>query len=757
MEFEAAKEKLYELMIRNILEYVRSGKTLEITPSSYMDAHTLVYNLSNTTQLNAQLLAYHNSIIEDFIKDCYEIIQKESTEQLIDTFISLTKNINILIYWMKKIFEYLERNCLKKQIKPNLFQISMNLYKKHFFDKIQRNIYIALNKLIKEDRNGNMEPRPKIKAILKVLYDMDLQTPIMKREKESINWDNTAVEDESNEQIYQDKWFFDYFKDETIKFVQNKANTDIHTMSAPEYINSQIKYLDEEEKRLNEYISPIYKFHINEINHKYLIGEKAEELSKMETGIPYMFNTKRNEELKKTFKLFKLYPDSLAVITNAFDPYIRRRGSEIQQNKEITKDPKIFIPELISLKKEMDNLVDECFENHTLFQDQKKKAFSTFMTKEIYSIQLSNYTDFCMRSGFKGKSAEEIENTLNDIIDLFKCLNSKLSFQLDSNKKMSDRLIKKVSLSTNTEKIFISKLKQEAGISYVNKMDDMMKDLEKNKKEIDDYKASPSKGAPNGIKLDVQVICQSAWNINKILMEKIEMPKFMTSCLEDFENFYLARHTSHKLMWCVGLSKLEVQFLYLKNKNIAISTLPQYLTLLHLETHGTKTISEIAELLGCNVNTVIKDIHGLVFNPSFNPKGQTEKGVIIGTFDPKEKYFKKTDTITINKNFTVSRQKFITLPQPVKKSDAETEENEKEEAQITRRYQDNIIQATLTRIMKSRIGQVTTHVWLINEASRQIDLFNAQPQQIKESIEKLIEKNIIKRDDHNKSNYEYIA
>jgi DNA-binding MarR family transcriptional regulator len=235
------------------------------------------------------------------------------------------------------------------------------------------------------------------------------------------------------------------------------------------------------------------------------------------------------------------------------------------------------------------------------------------------------------------------------------------------------------------------------------------------------------------------------------------MPKFMTSCLEDFENFYLARHTSHKLMWCLGLSKLEVQFLYLKNKNIAISTLPQYLTLLHLETHGTKTIAEIAELLGCNVNTVIKDIHGLVFNPSFNPKGQTEKGVIIGTFDPKEKYFKKTDTITINKNFTVSRQKFITLPQSVKKSDAETKENEKEEAQITRRYQDNIIQATLTRIMKSRIGQVTTHVWLINEASRQIDLFNAQPQQIKESIEKLIEKNIIKRDDHNKSNYEYIA
>ena len=59
--------------------------------------------------------------------------------------------------------------------------------------------------------------------------------------------------------------------------------------------------------------------------------------------------------------------------------------------------------------------------------------------------------------------------------------------------------------------------------------------------------------------------------------------------------------------------------------------------------------------------------------------------------------------------------------------------------------------------MKSRIGQATTHVLLINEDSKQIDLFKAQPQKIKENVEKLIEKNIIKRTDKNKSCYDYIA
>jgi cullin 3 len=123
-----------------------------------------------------------------------------------------------------------------------------------------------------------------------------------------------------------------------------------------------------------------------------------------------------------------------------------------------------------------------------------------------------------MRSGFKGKTQEEIDRTLNDIIDLFKCLNAKLVFQNESNKKMSERLIKKQSLSTLSERSLITKLKQEAGVTYVSKMQEMMNDLDKNKTETENYKLSAHKGAPNGIKLDITVISQSAWEISKKAM-----------------------------------------------------------------------------------------------------------------------------------------------------------------------------------------------------------------------------------------------
>ena len=147
----------------------------------------------------------------------------------------------------------------------------------------------------------------------------------------------------------------------------------------------------------------------------------------------------------------------------------------------------------------------------------------------------------------------------------------------------------------------------------------------------------------------------------------------------------------------------------------------------------------------------------MVYNPNFNPQGDPNKGIIVGTFNAQTKEFKESDTIEINKNFVISKIKFNTLPLPQKKTQEQVKLQEVEEAKIIRKYQENIIQATVTRIMKSRIGQPTSHVWLVGETSKQIDLFKAQPQQIKENIEKLIEKNVIKRSDADRTCYEYIA
>ena len=754
-DFKVVKAEVKNEMIDNIHEYLKNGTFPNKKPNAYMTAYTAVQTHADIGDKEcAMLLEYHNGVIRDYIQDCLNDLSKETNVNLIDAFIKHTEHITFLSYWMNRIFCYLDRFYTKAKCKITLAKNALTLYTENFFNQFKNNIFIEVNKLIREDRQGIREYRPKIKIVMRIIKDLDYEFPKLIKENNKISWIQEKENSKGTEIAIQNDWYENYFLGDTLKFSRDKGKADVQTLSAPEYIVSQLKYLDEEYERQREFINEKFHNKINDINYQNLIGDHMKEIASMDTGIKKMLETKNDVQLTNLYKLFKLYPASLVEITEEFQPYIKSRGNTLYENKELSKDPKKFIPELISLKKEMDKLVLECFENNNTFQDVKNKAFSLFMKKDVYAKQLSNYADFCMRNGFKGKSQEEIDHTLNDIIDLFKCLNSKLVFQNESNKKMSERLIKKLSLSTLSERLFITKLKQEAGVTYVSKMQEMMNDLEKNKNETESYKSMPHKGAPNGIKLDITVISQSAWEVSKKNMEKIEMPKFLKTCLDDFDAFYIKKHQGQKLLWCLGLSKVEITYLYLRNKNISVSTLPQLLSLLLLEKHGKLSLVSIAQHCGCQPSTIITDIQGLVYNPTFNPQGQPDKGLIVGTFS---KEFKETDEISLNKNFTCSRMKIQTIPLPQKKSATEQKQAELEEAQIIKRYQDNILQATLTRIMKSRIGQETSHVWLVNEASKQIDLFKAQPQQIKENIEKLIEKNVIKRNDKNRTCYDYIA
>ena len=762
-EFEKSKKEMENIMINSLLLYVKDGTIPKGNNSTHMTCYNTIYNFTDSGY-GDELLNFHNSKIREAADGCYERIKNLSGFDFIDSFIDCNNKLNSLIFSMSRIFLYTSNNHLKgtddknnnrKYQQDDVSEFSMEIYKKNFFDKLKNKIFSSLNEiLIRDERNGNNEFRIKLISIMKTLQCMDYNKPrIFKISETSKNWQEEEKDTAKIKLDYQGEWF-NYFKSETIKYIRNKAERDIKNNSAPEYVKCELKYLDEEDERLDSYVYGGYHARIKEINYEYLIKNNAQQIVDMDTGINNMFKTKKKDELNEVYQLFSFYPECLKLIQSSFRAYIKERLLALYNDKEFSKDPKKFVPALIDLKKEMDEIVVLCFANDNDFQDQENKEFSVLMSKDHYPKQLANYADFCMRNGFKGKSEEEIEGTLNDIISIFKNINSKLVFQSETEKKMSDRLIKGLSINMNAEKMLISKLKQENGVTYVSKMNEMISDLEKNKAEYEGYKLSKSHGAPGGIKFNIQVISQSAWDINKSNMEKIEVPLFLQNCIDDFQSFYLGRHQQTKLIWCLSLSRIEIQYLYLQNKNISTSTLPQFLALYYLEQKGNLKLETIATLLGCNVKKVIYDIRGLIFNPSFNPKGTTDKGVILSNIDEKTKEFKPSTEISINRKFSVNRQKFNTLPLPQKKTADEIKASEMEEAQIIKKYQDNILQATVTRIMKSRIGQETSHVWLVGEASKQVDLFKAQPQQIKENIEKLIEKNIIKRKG---ASYEYIA
>ena len=406
--FKEQKKIMEDKQINYLLNYVRSGKLLQ-AEGSFMQVYNIVYNLVDR-QLGEKTLRYHNEKIEQAIIECYEKIKNLSGIDFIDSFILYTKRINFFIYNMSRLFIYITNNHLKsveenlgRKYKENdISEFSMYIYKKCFFDKLQIKLYQILNELlIRDERNGNnkyRDNRDKILLIMEIINSMDLIKPKIVKDKNEFKWKETSGETSNNPLTYQKKWF-EYFKEETIKYAKNKGEKDIKTLSAPEYMLCELKYINEEHERQKSYINAIFHEEINKINFENLIVNNMNVLKEMDSCINNMFKNNKKEELSQLFKLSTLYPESLEWIKRSFRNCISERLRALKNDKELFNDQKKFIEAVINLKKEMDEFITKCFENNLDFMIAEKEEFCELM-KDIPPEILKDHEDFSKEIGF---------------------------------------------------------------------------------------------------------------------------------------------------------------------------------------------------------------------------------------------------------------------------------------------------------------------------------------------------------------------
>ena len=137
-DIKEAKKMLEKEMIKGLLEYLKNGIFPNNSPNSYMNSYTIVNNMCDRGDQECEALYdYHSKTVQKYIEDCYKIVSKESSNHLIEAVIEQTEKINFLIYWMFRIFTYLDRFYTKSKIKITLSQNSIRLYKEHFFNPIE--------------------------------------------------------------------------------------------------------------------------------------------------------------------------------------------------------------------------------------------------------------------------------------------------------------------------------------------------------------------------------------------------------------------------------------------------------------------------------------------------------------------------------------------------------------------------------------------------------------------------------------------
>jgi hypothetical protein len=71
------------------------------------------------------------------------------------------------------------------------------------------------------------------------------------------------------------------------------------------------------------------------------------------------------------FRIFRRVETTLKYIIQKMSPYIEERGKKIVEDEALLKDPIEFTKKLLELKSEMDNMVENSFQNDIRFQKNR--------------------------------------------------------------------------------------------------------------------------------------------------------------------------------------------------------------------------------------------------------------------------------------------------------------------------------------------------------------------------------------------------
>ena len=119
---------------------------------------------------------------------------------------------------------------------------------------------------------------------------------------------------------------------------------------------------------------------------------------------------------------------------------------------------------------------------------------------------LAKYCDILLKKSSKNPEEAELEDTLNQVMVVFKYIEDKDVFQKFYSKMLAKRLVQHMSASDDAEASMISKLKQACGFEYTSKLQRMFQDIGVSKDLNENFKRHlTNSGEPLDIDFSIQV------------------------------------------------------------------------------------------------------------------------------------------------------------------------------------------------------------------------------------------------------------
>ncbi|KAF9877328.1 hypothetical protein CkaCkLH20_05028 [Colletotrichum karsti] len=561
--------------------------------------------------------------------------------------------------------------------------------------------------------------------------------------------------------------FIDISAEYFLEFAEERSSS-----SLKEYILACERLLKREDYRCNEYnLDSTTKKQLLDAAHSILVNKYSEKLLNGDS-LSKLLAENEVESLKALYDLLRL-SGIQKKLKEPWSAYIRKTGTAIVADKEHGDD---MVRRLLELKRALSLIVRDSYGGDADFVNELRNAFGDFMNdRSIASTwssgtskvgeMIAKYVDMLLRGGLKalpkallsdnkdraeaeqsgqastGDEDAELDRQLDQALELFRFIEGKDAFEAFYKKDLARRLLMGRSASQDAERNMLRKLRDECGSNFTHNLEQMFKDVEVAKEEMEAYKLwSEGSGAERPpVDLSVMILSAAAWPTYPDV--RVNVPDDVAKQIERFDQYYKNKHTGRLLNWKHALAHCTVKAKFPKGtKELLVSAYQAIVLVLFNEVglDGFLAHEQIARSTNLQGDELKRTLQSLAC-------GQ----VRVLSKHPKGKDINPEDTFSINKAFQHPKIRVKINQIQLKETKDENKATHERIAQ-DRRFE---TQAAIVRIMKSR--KTMSHGELVAEVINMTKNRGAvDAAQIKKEIENLIDKDYLEREGNT---YTYLA
>lgn len=748
----------------------------------YRNAYTLVLHKKGDTLYEG---------VKDVIREhLEEKIRADVLNSLNNQFLQVLNQVwfdhQTSMMMIRDILMYMDRIYVQQCSVDNVYNVGLNLFRDHVINHpvIRDHLRSTLLTQVAMERHGELIEAHWIKNVCQMLVQLGI--------------DKRTVYEEIFEQPFLEQ-SADFYRSESQRYLaENCAST---------YIREVEQRIEEESKRAQRYLDSGTEAKIVQVVERELITNHMTPIVEMEnSGVVNMLRDQKIADLNCMYRLLCRVNTGLQCIISCVSAYLREQGRSLVTEEEGGKSDAVqYIQKLLELKDRFDLFLAKSFNNDKEFLKMIAKDFEYFLNLNPRSPEyLSLFIDDKLKRGAKGMTETEIEQVLEKTMVLFRYLQDKDVFERYYKQHLAKRLLLNKSVSDDSEKNMISKLKTECGCQFTSKLEGMFKDMAISNSTMDEFKSHPSytNAHLHGVDLNVRVLTTGFWPTQTTPFKTI-LPSAPRTAFEVFKKFYLAKHNGRQLnlQAQLGWADLNATFYGIKRDESEVSSSISQFPLAHqqqaqIQMPNTKYLNDpgfepVASASGSVMSQpqtsgvtprrhiISVSTHQMcilmLYNEkdSFTCKELSEKTQIVEKDlqralmslamgkqnqrilikHPKTKEIASDHTFTINDSFT---SKLFRVKIQAIACRGESEPERKETRSKVDEDRKHEIEAAIVRIMKAR--KQMSHSNLVTEVTEQLRTrFMPSPVIIKKRIEALIEREYLARTDADRKTYNYVA